>query len=85
MNAQVKVWQLLAAAAAFIIAVGTLIFNTGAMVARTESRVGALEVWKIGFVADYRLDMKEVNRKQDEIIKSQGEILILLQSKQDKK
>ncbi|SKA29704.1 hypothetical protein SAMN04488128_103161 [Chitinophaga eiseniae] len=85
MNAQLKVWHLLSAIVAFIIAVGTLIFNTGAMVAKTEVRVTNLESWKAVFLSDYREDMKEMNRKQDAIMKSQGEILLLLQSKADKK
>ncbi|MGN7818771.1 hypothetical protein ACTJJB_01505 [Chitinophaga sp. 22536] len=85
MNAQLKVWHLLSAMAAFIIAVGTLIFNTGAMVAKTEVRVTNLENWKAVFMTDYREDTRELTRKQDEIIKKQSEILLLLQNKADKK
>lgn len=85
MNAQVKVWQLLAAAAAFIIAVGTLIFNTGATIARTDVRVTNLENRVKDNEANYRIDMKELNIKQDQILKSQNDILILLQNKQDRK
>lgn len=82
---QVKVWQLLAAIVAVIVTVGTLIFNTGMTVARMDTRVQSLEGWKAGFEANYRIDMKDMSQKQDQIIKTQNDILILLQNKQDRK
>jgi hypothetical protein len=85
MNAQVKVWQLLSAAAAFIIAIGTLIFHTGATLARTDVRVTNLENRTQTMEVNYRIDMRELNIKQDQIIKTQNDILILLQNKQDRK
>jgi hypothetical protein len=85
MNAQLKVWHLLSAMAGFIIAVGTLIFNTGMTLAKTDSRVSSLEIWKNDFVQTYRVDMKEMSAKQDQIIKTQNDILILLQNKQDRR
>lgn len=85
MNMQVKVWQLLAAIVAVIVTVGTLIFNTGMTVARMDTRVQSLEGWKAGFEANYRIDMKDMSQKQDQIIKTQNDILILLQNKQDRK
>lgn len=85
MNMQVKVWQLLAAIVAVTITVGTVIFNTGMTVARVQTRVESLEGWKTGFEGNYHIDMRESNQKQDQIIRTQNEILILLQNKQDRK
>lgn len=82
---QVKVWQLLAAIVAVVVTVGTLIFNTGMTVARMDTRVQSLEGWKAGFEANYRIDMKDLSQKQDQIMKTQSDILILLQNKQDRK
>lgn len=85
MNAQVKIWQLLAAVVAVIAFFGTLVFNTGVTIATTNGRVSNLEAWRADFVPIYRNDIKEMNIKQDQIMKTQNDILILLQNKQDRK
>lgn len=85
MNAQVKIWQLFAAIVGVIAIFGTVIFNTGVTIATTNGRVSNLESWKADFVPEYRTSYKEMNAKQDQIIKTQNEILLLIQNKQDRK
>lgn len=85
MQAQVKVWQLIAAVAGTIATMLTIIFmftNRMEAAAKTtenhEIRIGTLEKQNNDFRQEYKTDIKELKEGQQEI-------LILLQNKQDRK
>jgi hypothetical protein len=85
MQAQVKVWQLIAAVISTIATMLTVVFmftNRMEAAAKTtenhEIRIGSLEKQNNEFRQEYKMDIRELKDGQQEI-------LILLQNKQDRK
>lgn len=92
MQAQVKLWQLLAAVISTIATMLTIVFmfvnrmeasakvseNGAKIIENHEVRIGVLEDEQKQFKLEYKADIREIKASQEKI-------LIILQNKQDRK
>lgn len=85
MNSSVKVWHLLSAIVGVMLALMTVVYNSGVKIGTIEIRVSTVEARQVNFETRQELTNARLEQKQDKILDNINSILVTLQDKQDRK